>query len=89
MPDSSRVYRFSDFVDSVNLPSSKPSVLVVVFGMWFADRGVLDPSFQNSTSPSVLKEPRFTSCPFSRIKSSIVTGLSENIYGMLVDAFSI
>jgi hypothetical protein len=43
-----------------------------------AERGVVLPSSQNSTSPSALKEPLLTRLPFSRIRSSIVTDLSEN-----------
>ena len=38
------------------------------------------PSSQNSTSPSALKEPLLTRLPFSRIRSSIVTDLSEKTY---------
>ena len=66
--------------DSVSLPSSAcGSLLVVVFGKKLADRGVVVPSSQNSTSPSALRVPFFTNCPFSRIRSSTVTDLSENI----------
>jgi hypothetical protein len=65
---------------SVNLPSSASgSLFVVVFGMKLADRGVVVPSSQNSTSPSALREPFFTNCPFSRMRSSMVTDLSEKI----------
>jgi hypothetical protein len=45
----------------------------------WADRGVALPSSQNSTSPSALREPLLTRLPFSRIRSSTVTDLSEKI----------
>lgn len=45
-----------------------------------ADRGVELPSSQNSTLPSALSEPFLTRLPFSRIRSSMVTDLSEKIY---------
>lgn len=85
--ESRRVRRYS-FSDgflvsgcSTNLPSgASGSLFIVLFGMKLADRGVVEPSSQNSTSPSALKEPRFTSWPFSRMRSSIVTDLSEKIY---------
>jgi hypothetical protein len=44
-----------------------------------ADRGVELPSSQNSTSPSALRDPFLTRFPFSRMRSSIVTDLSEKI----------
>lgn len=60
---------------SVNLSSPAGAALV-----WkCAERGVEEPSSQNSTSPSALREPRLTRLPFSFIRSSIVTDLSEKI----------
>ena len=69
------VYSFGDF---------EGWFLSVKRSLWkCADRGVEEPSSQNSTSPSALREPRLTRLPFSFIRSSIVTDLSEKIYTML------
>jgi hypothetical protein len=75
-------YSFGDFEGwflSVNRSSPAGAA-----SLWkCADRGVEEPSSQNSTSPSALREPRLTRPPFSFIRSSIVTDLSEKIYTML------
>jgi hypothetical protein len=65
----------------VGCSTKRSSPLGFDSGWKWAERGVELPSSQNSTSPSALSEPLLTRSPFSRIRSSIVTDLSENICG--------
>lgn len=72
---------FSDAGGSVSVPSgASGSLFVDEFGWKCDDRGVVVPSSQNSTSPSAPSVPRLTRLPLSRMMSSMVTRLSENIW---------
>lgn len=66
---------------SVKVPSgASSSPFVFELGWKWAERGEVDPSSQNSTSPPGLRVPRFTRLPFSRTRSSRVTDLSEKMF---------